>query len=274
MLGMRAYRALAAALAAATLVAGCGDGGRAGAGTTTTGVATTNATTTDATSPTATTAPTLLRAADGVAISAAHGEAADPRALILLFHQAGSGRGEYATVAPRLNAAGYETLAIDQRSGGDLFGRNETVARLGRSASYAEAERDLEAAFAWARTRRLPIVLWGSSYSAALAFRVAARHPGEVAAVLAFSPGEYLDAPDVVRIAAAKVAAPTYVTSASDPAEVAAARAILAASPARTKVQSTPRAGVHGSSTLIPARNPTGAEENWRTAMAFLDKLP
>lgn len=261
--GMRAYSA-AAAVAAATLLAGCSDGGSAGA----------SAAPTSGSAPTTTTAPMLLRAADGVEISAAHGEAANPKALILLFHQAGSGKGEYATIAPRLNAAGYETLAIDQRSGGDMFGRNETVARLGRSASYAEAERDLEAAFAWARTRRLPVVLWGSSYSAALVFRVAARHPGEVEAVLAFSPGEYLDAPDAVRAAAAKIAGPIYVTSASDPAEVAAARAILAASPARTKVQSTPSAGVHGSSTLDPARNPGGAAENWRAATAFLDKLP
>lgn len=266
--GMRAYSALTVAVAAATLVAGCGDGGRADAG------ATTAIANTGSASTPATVAPTLLRAADGVAISAAHGAAAQPKALILLFHQAGSGKGEYATVAPRLNAAGYETLAIDQRSGGEMFGRNETVTRLGRSAGYAEAERDLEAAFAWARTRRLPIMLWGSSYSAALVFRVAARHPGEVKAVLAFSPGEYLDGPDAVRTAAAKVAAPIFVTSASDPAEVEAARAILAASPARVKVQFVPRAGVHGSSTLIPARNPAGSEENWRAATAFLDKLP
>jgi alpha-beta hydrolase superfamily lysophospholipase len=265
---MRASSAIVTALVAAPLVAGCDDGGRAGTGASTTGAA--NPSTA---SLRATPAPTLLRAADGVAISAAHGVAAEPRALILLFHQAGSGKGEYATIAPRLNAAGYETLAVDQRSGGDMFGRNETVARLGRPASYAEAERDLEAAFAWARTRRLPIMVWGSSYSAALVFRVAARHPGEVKAVLAFSPGEYLDAPDAVRKAAARVAAPIYVTSASARAEVDAARAILAASPAKTKTQFVPGVGIHGSSTLVSARDPEGAAENWRAVLSFLGSL-
>jgi alpha-beta hydrolase superfamily lysophospholipase len=215
----------------------------------------------------------VLRAADGVAIAASHGAAAKPKAVVLLFHQAGSGRGEYATIAPRLNGAGYETLAIDQRSDGSLFGRNETVARLGQSAPYGEAERDLEAAFAWGRARNLPIILWGSSYSAALVFRVAARHGTMVKAVLAFSPGEYLDGPTAVRTAAARVAVPIFVTSARDPAEVAAARAVLAAAPARVKVQFTPLAGIHGSSTLIPAKNPGGAAANWQAVSAFLARL-
>ena len=40
------------------------------------------------------------------------------------------------------------TLAIDQRAGGDTYGRNATVAALGASRPYAEARRDLEAALA------------------------------------------------------------------------------------------------------------------------------
>lgn len=50
--------------------------------------------------------------------------------MILLFHQAGSSKAEYATISPRLVAAGYSALAIDQRSGGELFGSNETAAAL------------------------------------------------------------------------------------------------------------------------------------------------
>jgi alpha-beta hydrolase superfamily lysophospholipase len=42
--------------------------------------------------------------------------------LILLFHQAGSNRGEYATIGPRLAALGFNALAIDQRSGGNAWG--------------------------------------------------------------------------------------------------------------------------------------------------------
>jgi alpha-beta hydrolase superfamily lysophospholipase len=194
--------------------------------------------------------------------------------VVLLFHQAGSGRGEYATIAPLLAAAGYDALAIDQRSGGSLFGRNETAKALGRTAGFLEAERDLEAAFAWARARGRPVILWGSSYSAALVFRMAARHPRAVKAVLAFSPGEYLGQPGLVRSAAGPVTAPVFVTSSADPGEVAAATAALDATRSTIRVQHVPtEGGVHGSSTLIPAKNPRGADANWRAVMAFLTRI-
>lgn len=216
-------------------------------------------------------APVTLRAADGVSVHALRYDARRPRATVLLFHQAGSGKGEYAAIAPRLARMGFASLAIDQRSGGGLFGRNATAAGLRTPATDLDAERDLEAAFDWGRARRRPLILWGSSYSAALVFRVAARHRGQITALLAFSPGEYLDDKGAVRAAAAKVTAPIFVTSASTPDEIAAARAILRASPARVRRQFTPEQGVHGSSTLITARNPGGAAANWRAVTAFLD---
>ncbi|MBX9795833.1 MAG: alpha/beta hydrolase, partial [Sphingomonas sp.] len=57
--------------------------------------------------------------------------------MLLLFHQAGSSKDEYAAIAPQLAADGYSALAIDARAGGDLFGPNQTVAALGGSADYA-----------------------------------------------------------------------------------------------------------------------------------------
>ena len=71
--------------------------------------------------------PLVLQAHDGVSISALVYEATHPKGVILLFHQAGSSKAEYATIAPRLAAAGFTALAIDQRSGGSLYGPNETV---------------------------------------------------------------------------------------------------------------------------------------------------
>src|SRR5579872_986887 len=133
-----------------------------------------------------------LTASDGATVFADYvpAKAAGGR-LILLFHQAGSNRGEYAPIAPVLAQLGYATLALDQRAGGSMWGRtNETVQHLGHSAGYGEALRDLEAALAWAKAKEPggKIILWGSSYSAALVFLLAAKHPEEVAAVLAFSP--------------------------------------------------------------------------------------
>ena len=81
-------------------------------------------------------------------------------------------------------------LAIDQRSGGGEYGgKNRTVTALGRSASYDAALPDLEAALAWGRAHAngAPLLLWGSSYSAALVFVLASQHPADVQGLLAFS---------------------------------------------------------------------------------------
>ena len=217
-------------------------------------------------------APVLLKAADGVIVHGAYYKAPAPKALILLFHQAGSSKDEYATIAPRLVEAGFSAMAIDQRSGGDLFGPNQTAAALGHKADYLEARPDLEAAIRWGEARKLPVILWGSSYSSSLVFLAAADHP-ELKAVLAFSPGEYFDNKNMVKQAAAKVRVPIYVTSANDPEEIAAAKSILAASPAAVKVQTVPKVGVHASSTLLPARNPKGAAANWPPVLAFLHRV-
>lgn len=220
--------------------------------------------------------PVALTADDGLVIHGTYTPASSAKATILLFHQAGSGKGEYATIAPRLAAQGYASLAIDQRVGGSLFGRNRTASSLKRPASDTDAKRDLKAALDWADRKGLPVIVWGSSYSAALVFLLAAENPGKVAAVMAFSPGEYLGAGSPVRTAAARLTVPVFVTSAQDGEEIAAARSILAAAPASTKVQFVPvRGGVHGSSTLIASRNRSGEEAAWQAVVAFLaDAVP
>lgn len=224
--------------------------------------------------PTMPGAAITLTAADGVVIHGALYRAANPKAVILLFHQAGSGKGEYATIAPRLVAMGYTALAIDQRSGGDLFGRNETASAIATRPTYLDAKADLQAALDWARPQGKPIVLWGSSYSSALVFLVARENPRTLAGLLSFSPGEYLGQDDLVRSNAAKLAIPVFVTSAKNAGEIAAAKAIVDAVPGSDNVDAVPMiAGVHGSSTLIPARNPRGAEDNWRAVEAFLRKV-
>ena len=214
-----------------------------------------------------------FRAGDGLTVFARRYDAAKPRALILLFHQAGSSKDEYATIAPRLVAAGYSALAVDARAGGDLYGRNETAAALTRKPGYLEAQQDLQAALDWAETRNLPVILWGSSYSSSLVFPLAAENPGKVRALLSFSPGEYFDDKQLVEHAAARIDVPAFITSASTPDEIAAARTIAHAVPGGKAEQYVPKAGVHGSSTLIAAKNPDGAEANWSAVLAFLKKV-
>ncbi|WP_448661741.1 alpha/beta hydrolase [Sphingomonas sp. CJ20] len=219
-------------------------------------------------------APVTLTAADGVKIAGVVTRPEKPRAMILLFHQADSGKDEYALIAPRLAQVGYATLRIDQRAGGAMFGGNETVKALGKAASYLDAQKDVEAALDWAGLQKLPVLLWGSSYSASLALIVAAERRDAVKGVLAFSPGEYFDDKGLVARSAAKVTAPLFVTSAQDGREIDAARAVVAASPAQDKTQFVPKTGgIHGSSTLLREKNPDGAEPAWKAVLAFLSRV-
>ena len=221
-------------------------------------------------------APVTLKAADGVVISGDYEGKGDPsRPIALLFHMASSNKAEYEPIARRLAGLGFDTLAIDQRSGGQRFGRaNETVRRLGRSTGFTEALPDLEAALAFARSegRTGKVVVVGSSYSASLVFVLAARHPQAVSAVVSYSPGEYFGGAPGVRDAAAKVTVPVFVSSASDPGEIGEAKAIVAVvkSPKR---QFAPKAGTHGAGTLRDDVNPAGAAENWTALEAFLAGL-
>lgn len=113
----------------------------------------------------------------------------------------------------------------------------------------------------------------GSSYSAALVFLLAAKHPAEVQGLMAFSPGEYLDKPDAVDQAARKVRVPVFISQASGEDELAASRALFDALPGSDKTLVVPTTGVHGAATLRRDRNAAGAEQNWAAVMAFVARF-
>ena len=217
--------------------------------------------------------PIQLTAADGVKVYGSVYRAAKPKALILLFHQAGSSKDEYATIAPPLVQAGFSALAIDQRAGDGLYGKNETADALGKEADYLDARPDLRAALDWARQQKLPIILWGSSYSSSLIFPLAAKDPQGIVALLSFSPGEYFDSDKhMIAAAAAKVHVPVFIASTKE--ELGDADPIMAALPKTAgNVRFVPDHGVHGSSTLIAAKNPEGAPANWSAVLAFLNRV-
>lgn len=230
--------------------------------------------------------PVELKAADGRPVFGTFYPVDNPKALILLFHQAGSSSGEYATIAPRLQREGYASLAIDQRIGGELYGKNRTMAASrvapqppngGRDPDYLAALPDLEGALAWGKEKAAgaPIVLWGSSYSASEVFMLAASSADKdaVKAIIAFSPGEYFSDKLMVEHVAAKVGVPVFVTSASTVGEITEAKPIVAATKSVDRLQYVPQTGIHGSSTLNANRNPGGADENWRAVLAFLKRI-
>lgn len=197
--------------------------------------------------------------------------------LILLFHQGGGdARGEYGPLVDRLTAQGYHALAIDQRSGGTRFDSiNRTVAALpeGADYGYCDAYPDLEAAWAFADAQGLtgPRVAWGSSYSAALVFQLAARHPEDLAAVLAFSPasGDPMAGCEP-GLYSSDLSVPVLVLRPAHEAEIERVAAQLEAFAAEGHATYVADPGVHGSSMLNPARVEADTEATWQVVLAFL----
>ncbi len=112
---------------------------------------------------------------------------------VLLFHQGGGdARGEYGGIVPVLLREGFNALAVDARLGGPRFGGNNRTAAGVDSTKYGycDAYPDVAGALAYVDTLGYggPRFLWGSSYTAALVVQAAARMPGRMAGVLAFSP--------------------------------------------------------------------------------------
>ncbi len=139
-------------------------------------------------------------AEDGVKITADQYLISDSDApFIILFHQAGYSRGEYREIAPKLNKLGFNCLAVDQRSGKEVNGiinkTNKEAKKLKKSTEYIDAIPDLEAAYLYVKDemKAKKIIVWGSSYSAALVFYLADKYPDGIDGVLSFSPGEYFE---------------------------------------------------------------------------------
>ena len=202
------------------------------------------------------------------------------RPIVVLFHQAGWSRGEYREIAPRLGRLGFDCLAVDQRSGGEVNDvRNQTVARAlaaGGGTTYLDALPDLRAALRWARTSQGEgkVIAWGSSYSAALVLRLVGDDPKLADAVLAFAPGEYFERFGMpatwVREGAARLRCPVFVTSARD--ELPNWEAIFAAIPSATKTRFVPETeGHHGSRALWSEFSDSPAY--WASLEPFLESL-
>ena len=197
----------------------------------------------------------------------------DKKAVVLLFHQAGANRHEYDPVVPRLTPMGFDTLAVDQRSGGDKFGHsNQTVHERGGSSDYQAAYPDLEGAVAWAQRHHYQtIIAVGSSYSSALVLQLAAAPDNGLTAAAAFSPGEYFDPPDLIKNAVAHARVPLYITT--DPAEENNVDEILSHGDGSRITRYQPEHGVHGASTLVADRDPAGYRANWNNFKKFMARF-
>lgn len=192
---------------------------------------------------------------------------------IVLFHQSGSSRGEYAEIAPRLSDLGYLAVAADARAGGEFGGiANETAKAAeaeGRPTAFADSRPDLDAAIAYTRDEldAGTVIGWGSSYSASLVLMIAGQ-TDLLDGALAFSPGEYFGAPDAVVRFMDGIEIPVLVTSAKGE-EAQWSPLFLEISAPKTGFVPANGTGAHGSSALIPGRSDV-PEVYWFKVEEFL----
>ena len=166
-------------------------------------------------------------------------------------------------------------LAIDQRSGGERFGSvNRTVAALeGKEFVYCDAYADLEAALAFARTSGFtgPIVAWGSSYSAALVFKLSVEHHDELAAALAFSPASGTPLADCQPQAyVANLRLPMLALRPQSEYEIDSVKVQMADFAANEIETYVADPGVHGSSMLNADRVGASTDATWDVVFEFL----
>ncbi len=174
--------------------------------------------------------------------------------VILMFHQANSNAGEYEGPALTAITLGYNCIALDQRAGGEMWGRTNRTTTKGGTGEYMDAYKDMEAALDYCHTHNYTTILvWGSSYSASLAFKLATED-STIKAVIAFSPGEYLEDPHIVKSWAQKTTVPTFF--ACTEGELGDGRQdLFNALHTDKKVLACFNGGVHGTSTLLPEKS-------------------
>lgn len=217
--------------------------------------------------------------ADSIAVTGDLYEVHKEAAVILLFHQAGSNaKGEYGSIIPRLTAAGYNVLAIDQRSGGQLYGSyNRTVAHFSKHTySYCDAYADLERALDFVIEQGFSgnKILWGSSYSAALVIQLANRRQDDVAAVLAFSPasgGPMQECRSELYFETLKL--PMLLLRPEKEMEIESVKQQFDLALRYKHKTYVAANGVHGSSMLVEARTESDVKAHWDAVLSFIEKV-
>ena len=197
---------------------------------------------------------------------------------IVLFHQASaSARGEYKDIYPKLVSEGFNVLMVDLRSGGSKFGGiNKTVKQLNnKKFSYCEAYPDMSATLSWLKTQNLsgPVVVWGSSYSAGLAFKLTAENK-DIDGVLGFSPASgkpmqgcrpdgYLE----------KIAVPAIAFRPASEMEYGSVKAQADIFKTHDIPYVSIKDGVHGSSMLVEERTKHNMQHAWHQVLTFLSQF-
>lgn len=221
------------------------------------------------------------KASDGLEITAnIYFTQPETSPIILLFHQAEWSRGEYIEIAPKLNKLGFNCLAVDQRSGGEVNNiineTNQQAEKQKFGTTFIDAEIDINSSIDFIKKeypKAKKLIIWGSSYSSALVLKIAGDRK-DIDAVLSFAPGEYFDdlgkSTDYVTQSAKNIIIPVFITSSKE--EKSYWWNIYQVIPSTAKAYFLPEtSGQHGSRALweiFPEH-----KEYWKAVTEFLKNM-
>lgn len=193
--------------------------------------------------------------------------------VMVLCHQAGWSRGEYAESAVEFNKLGFNCIAIDQRSGNGVNGVTNETAKgytpVGLPQDYINSEQDIIAAVNYAENMYSKnVILVGSSYSSGLVLKVA-KENAKVEMVMSFSPNEYYGPNFDLKGKITGLDKPTFITSSKS--EAADAQKLYDVVTSTKKAQFVPTGTGHHGSRALWSTN-TGNEEYWTAVKDFLGK--
>lgn len=216
-----------------------------------------------------------FKAEDGLSVTADLYLLDKNKPFILLFHQAESSRGEYVDIAPKLMRLGYNCLAVDLRSGlKSNYIKNETASKAAEkqlSTGFIDAQKDIVAAIEYVkRYNHLPVILFGSSYSASLSLMIGAQNK-RISSVIAFSPGEYFRPEVIVKENISELKAPVFI--AASEFEYDNVKEITSTVTSNTKVFYKPSKGrgAHGAKALWESTD--SSSECWLNLTHFFSRL-
>ena len=217
-----------------------------------------------------------ITAPDGLNINANVYDIDKDAPVIVLCHQAQYNKHEYDGIGERLNALGFNCIAIDQRSGGPITNKqnwtNIRARQQGLGVDYLDAEQDIIAAVNFAaQVYKGKLILWGSSYSSTLALYVGMANDN-VDAVVSFSPCDYFTSkkPSLAETLPSLKKAMFVTSSKREVEELTTLLSGMTLS--QNQVHFVPdSSGYHGSKALWKGQ-PDG-EEYWEAVTAFLETV-
>jgi dienelactone hydrolase len=212
---------------------------------------------------------------DGLTVTADLYESKKTDPYIVLFHQARFSRGEYKETAEKLLKLGYNCLAVDLRSGGEVnFVKNKTAEAAiakGLPVEYMDAKQDMQAAIEYAfKQSKKPVVIFGSSYSASLSLLLAKENK-HINAVIVFSPGEYFEKENMIRDTIRGLSKPIFAASSST--EFPYMKELFSKVDQNNLTLFSPSKGKgdHGSKVLWTGG--ADSKEYWLSLMMFFDQI-